>query len=51
VHERNCTQGADPKNQDDLGWHLDCHGAVRKARESYTLVDGCAYCCEGCHTR
>ena len=51
VHERNCTQGADPKNQEDLGWHLDCHGAVRKARESYTLVDGCAYCCEGCHTR
>ena len=51
VHENDCTQGADPKNQDDLGWHSDCSGAVSKARKSYTYVDGCAYCCEACHTR
>lgn len=51
VHETDCTQGADPENQHGLGWHSDCRGAVAKAGESYPRVDGCAYCCEDCHTR
>ncbi len=51
VHENGCTQGAKPENQDDLGWHSDCHGAVQEAGERYDKVDGCAYCCDDCHTR
>lgn len=51
VHENNCTQGANAENQDDLGWHSECQDAVTKAKKSYTLVDGCFYCCEACHTR
>lgn len=51
VHESECTQGANPEDQVDLGWHLNCHDAVLKAREIFDKVDGCAYCCEGCNTR
>lgn len=51
VHETGCAQGANAENQDDLGWHADCSGAVKKAKGSYTYVDGCFYCCEACHTR
>lgn len=51
VHETDCTQGANLENQQSVGWHSDCHGAVTKARESYTYVDGCAYCCAACHKR
>ncbi len=37
-------------NQLDLGWHTDCHGAVKKAKETYSNSNGCAYCCPDCHT-
>jgi hypothetical protein len=51
VHETGCEQGAHTANQDSLGWHMDCAGAVAKAKDSYTYVDGCFYCSEACHTR
>ena len=51
VHDLASTKDClpDKENQDNLGWFSDCHGAVRKAEETYTNVDGCAYCCKDCH--
>ena len=53
VHEVKCTSPTlpHPTNRVDLGWHADCHSAVRKAREHYSNVDGCRNCCFPCHTR
>jgi hypothetical protein len=51
VHVSDCAQGAAPEYQLDLGWYLTCKEAVVEAREIFEKVDGCAYCCEGCHTR
>jgi hypothetical protein len=54
VHTTECTQGADPENQLNLGWHADCYSAVAKAKQSYpnvaSNINGCYYCCEECHT-
>lgn len=52
VHEKNADCGHEPeeKNRSDLGWHLDCHGAVTKAKETYEQSNGCYYCCNACHT-
>jgi len=50
VHETGCTQGADAKNQESLGWHLDCKGAVTEAKKSHSTANGCAYCCPDCNT-
>lgn len=46
-----CGHLPEPSNRLDLGWHSDCHSAIRKAKESYDNVDGCAYCCPDCNTR
>ena len=40
----------EPRNQIDLGFHVSCHGAVRKAREFYSKANGCYYCATECHT-
>ena len=37
-------------NRKDLGWHSDCHGAVREAKKTYARSNGCYYCCNACHT-
>jgi hypothetical protein len=47
----NCPHLPALSNRLDLGWHADCHGAIRKAKEYYSNVDGCAYCCPACHSR
>ena len=49
--DANCNHLPDPVNRLSLGWHADCHSAVRKAKETYSDVDGCAYCCSACNTR
>ena len=46
-----CHHLPDLSNRQNLGWHSDCHGAIRQAKEYYLNVDGCAYCCPVCHTR
>lgn len=51
VHENGCGHQADPQNRQALGFHSDCHSAVRKAREYYSNVDGCYHCSRPCHTR
>ena len=50
VHENGCTQGANPENQMDLGWHSSCYGAVAQAKLTYPTANGCAYCCPDCNT-
>ncbi len=52
VHEvdAGCEHMPLPSNQDDLGYHSSCHGAVAKASETYNNVNGCYYCCNECHT-
>lgn len=38
-------------NQEDLGFHVSCHGAVREAKRlGYRTADGCYYCSRPCHT-
>lgn len=44
-----CNHLPDYSNRLDLGWHIDCQSAVRKAKEHYNNVDGCAYCCPTCN--
>lgn len=46
-----CSHLPDHANRLALGWHDDCKSAVKKAKESYTYSDGCAYCSRVCHTR
>ena len=49
VHAENCP--AWPTDNVSLGWHRDCHGAVREARIYFPNVDGCAICSMQCHGR
>ncbi len=51
VHREDCTHLPISRNQHFLGYYIDCYDALRKAREKYTEVDGCFYCCPACHTR
>ena len=46
-----CPTPAQPHNRLDLGYHSDCHSAVREAKTFYAKSDGCAHCCPECHTR
>lgn len=51
VHKEGCTYLPEPQNRKDLGFHPDCHSAVREAKKTYDNVDGCFFCCNPCHTR
>lgn len=51
VHEDNyCSNAPSQLNRKDLGYHSDCHGAVREAKRTYSKANGCYYCCRSCHT-
>lgn len=54
VHDTNSKLGClpYPENQYHLGYHNDCHEAVRHANAitNLTRINGCAYCCSPCHT-
>lgn len=50
VHENGCGHRPNPENRLDLGYHSDCHGAVREAKKTYATANGCYYCCNACHT-
>ena len=45
-----CTHLPAEKDQESLGWHLDCHGAVKEAKKTYAQSNGCYYCCRECNT-
>ncbi len=50
VHEEGCAWYPEPKNQLDLGYHINCFSAVEKAKETYPQSNGCKHCSEACHT-
>lgn len=45
-----CSYMPSSENQISLGEHSTCHGAVTKAKNYYSQVNGCYYCCSACHT-
>jgi hypothetical protein len=45
-----CTFMPNVANQKNLGYHADCHGAVREAKRTYPQSNGCYWCCYACHT-
>lgn len=51
VHKTGCEHQPDAENRKSLGDHADCHSAVKKAKEHYSSVDGCYYCCNACHKK
>lgn len=51
VHIDGCSHFADKSNRKYLGYFLTCKKAIIKAREYYSNVDGCFYCCPQCHNR
>ena len=51
VHKYGCAWLPREENRIYLGQFYSCHGAVLKAGEYYTSVDGCAHCSPDCHTR
>lgn len=51
VHRSDCQWLPNVSNRIYLGYYSDCKDAIRKAKEYYSNVDGCYYCCPRCHTR
>ncbi|BDQ36949.1 hypothetical protein SYK_13090 [Pseudodesulfovibrio nedwellii] len=51
VHEFSCGHLPAPENRVYLGVHETCKGALREAKKHYDNVDGCYYCCNGCHRK
>ncbi|MEJ1337052.1 MAG: hypothetical protein RPU64_04830 [Candidatus Sedimenticola sp. (ex Thyasira tokunagai)] len=51
VHKIGCSYLPLIENRIPLGDCSNCQGAVKKARTIYSIVDGCKYCCNACHTR
>ncbi|MEI8388819.1 MAG: hypothetical protein WCG23_02930 [bacterium] len=51
VHCEECSYLPDVLNRQYLGAFDNCRDAVKKAKEYYSNVDGCYYCCKPCHTR
>ncbi|MEX1014147.1 MAG: hypothetical protein WDZ80_03235 [Candidatus Paceibacterota bacterium] len=50
VHTTSCVYYPKIKSYTNLGWHSDCHSAVREAKKHYDQSNGCATCSESCHT-
>lgn len=51
VHTTGCSFLPNPENRIDLGDHINCASAVKKAKEYYNQVNGCYYCSNSCHTQ
>lgn len=49
VHKGSCIYLPHASNLTYLGSFSNCADAVRKAKEYYSNVDGCYYCCLACH--
>lgn len=49
VHKKGCSYFPDAPLY--LGYFADCKEAITEAKEHYSNVDGCYYCCLECHTR
>ena len=51
VHVSTCSWLPAPANRTYLGEFSNCAPAVTKARQRWTQVNGCYYCCNPCHTQ
>lgn len=51
VHKTVCSHGASFRHRIDLGYHAYDESALRAARQYYSNVDGCAFCCPSIHHR
>ena len=51
VHREDCSHIPNAENRKFLGNFDNCKDAVKKAKEYYSNVDGCYWCCKPCHTR
>ncbi len=51
VHQTTCERRPEFANQQHLGSYQNCHQAVHAAKNYYSNVDGCFFCCNPCHTR
>lgn len=49
VHVSECQWLPSVNNREYLGYFSSCADAIRKAKETYTNIDGCAICCPLCH--
>ena len=49
VHKGTCPYLPSVLNREYLGYFSSCAEAIKKAKEFYTNVDGCAICCPECH--
>ncbi|MGL5256756.1 MAG: hypothetical protein ACRC76_06935 [Proteocatella sp.] len=49
IHTGRCRWIPSVENRIYLGDFTSCSDAVKKAREYYNNVDGCATCCPDCH--
>jgi len=50
VHKKWCGFLPSEENRIYLGFFDNCHAAVRKAKEYFSKVNGCFFCCKDCHT-
>lgn len=53
IHRKDyCNHLPEPKNQIILGDFSSCTTALAEAKKKWSSLkfDGCAYCCESCHT-
>lgn len=51
VHKSGCSYLPNAENAIGLGYFSSCSEALKKARDYYSNVDGCAFCCPTCHTK
>ena len=49
VHTEDCYRLPLVQNRIYLGLFDNCQQAIRKAKEYYSQIDGCYYCCNACH--
>lgn len=51
VHISTCSYLPSYQNQQNLGYHGDCHSAIASAKslDSSKYYDGCFWCCRECH--
>jgi len=50
VHTGDCPWLPKEENRISLGYFFNCKGAVEKAKEYYSNVNGHKHCSEDCHT-
>lgn len=48
-HAEGCVWMPSAVNRIYLGYFSSCSDAIKKAKEYYSNVDGCATCCPLCH--